>query len=284
MDGHVLPPLKGYFTAPGESWFWGERHAAAREQLTWPPEMALLPGIALIVLATAGLFFSSFRARHRALLAIGVVGTGLLGLGATLGGDGDPGYITLSKHLPGWDALRTPGRMMIWTSLLLAILAAGAITEAVRNADLLRPRARLVARAALVVPLLLVFGESLNRTGHPPVPQPPAAMAAAREPLLILPSGGLIDLHYMLWSTDGFPRIANGLAGFEPTSQGQTKALTVTFPDQGSIAYLRGIGVKDVLVLPEHLPGTPWDGLTTRPIDGLGIAREDIGGAVLYRL
>ncbi|BCB77625.1 hypothetical protein GCM10022251_63420 [Phytohabitans flavus] len=278
------PPLEGYFTAPSESWFWGERHAAAREQLTWPPEMALLPGITLIVLATAGLFFSNFRARHRVLLAVGALGTALLGLGATLGGDGDPGYITLSKHLPGWDALRTPGRLMIWVSLLLAILAAGAITEAARNADLLRPRARVVTRAVLVIPLLLVFGESINKTGHPPVPQPPAAMAAAREPLLVLPSGGLIDLHYMLWSTDGFPRIANGLAGFEPTSQGQTKAVTVTFPDQTSIAYLRGIGVKDVLVLPEHLPGTPWDGLTSRPIDGLGITREDIDGAVLYRL
>ncbi|MFC0532159.1 hypothetical protein [Phytohabitans kaempferiae] len=278
------PPVKGYFTAPGESWFWGERHAAAREQLTWPPEMALLPGITLIVLASAGLFFSIFSVRHRILLAVGAVGTALLGLGATLGGDGDPGYLTLSKHLPGWDALRTPGRLMIWISLLLAILAAGAIAEAVRNTDQLKTAGRLAARAFLVVPLLLVLGESVNRTGHPEVPQPPAAMAAAREPLLVLPSTGLLELHYMLWSTEGFPRIANGLAGFEPTSQAQTRAATLSFPDQSSIAYLRGIGVKDVLVLPQHLPGTPWEGVTARPVDGLGITREDIDGAVLYRL
>jgi hypothetical protein len=278
------PPFKAYFTAPGESWFWGERHAVAREQLTWPPEMALLPGICLIVLASAGLFFSIFSVRHRIMLAIGTVVTGLLGLGATLGDDGDPGYITLSKHLPGWDALRTPGRLMIWISLLLAILAAGAVSEAVRNADLLKGAGRVVARVALVIPLLLVIGEGVNKTGHPPVPQPPAAFAQAREPLLVLPATGLIELHYMMWTVDGWPRITNGMAGFEPTTQAQTRAATVSFPDQASIAYLRGIGVKDVLVIPAYLPGTPWDGVPARPVDGLGITREDIDGAVLYRL
>jgi hypothetical protein len=278
------PPLKAYFTAPAESWFWGERHTAAREELTWPPEMALLPGICLIVLASAGLFFSIFSVRHRIMLAVGAVGTALLGLGATLGGDGEPGYITLSKHLPGWDALRTPGRLMIWISLLLAILAAGAVSEAARNADVLKGAGRSVARVALVIPLLLVLGESVNKTAHPPVPQPPAAFAQAREPLLVLPATGLIELHYMMWTVDGWPRIANGLAGFEPTTQAQTRAATVSFPDPSSIAYLRGIGVKDVLVIPAYLPGTPWDGVPTRPVDGLGITREDIDGAILYRL
>ena len=122
------PPLIGFVTAPADSWWWGERHAAAREQLSWPPEMALLPGMVLLALAAAGLFVSVYPARHRVALALGVLGTVLLGLGVTLGGDGDPGYLTLSKHLPGWDALRTPGRMMHWTSLLLAVLAAGTVT------------------------------------------------------------------------------------------------------------------------------------------------------------
>jgi hypothetical protein len=278
------PPVKAFFTAPGESWFWGERHAAAREQLTWPPEMALLPGVVLLVLASAGLFFSVFRVRHRIMLAVGAIGTALLALGATLGGDGDPGYLTLSKHLPGWDALRTPGRLMIWISLLLAVLAAGAISAAVRTADTIKGAGRVVARVALVVPLLLVLGEGVNKTAHPAVPRPPAAFAQAREPLLVLPATGVVELHYMMWTVDGWPRIANGLAGFEPATQARTRAATVTFPDASSIAYLREIGVKDVLVLPGALTGTPWDGVPSRPIDGLGISREDIDGAVLYRL
>ncbi|GAA4704323.1 hypothetical protein [Phytohabitans rumicis] len=278
------PPLKGYFTAPWENWFWGDRHTVAREQLGWAAEMALLPGITLIVLASAGLFFSVFKLRHRILLGAGVVGTGLLGLGANLGDDGDPGYITLSRHLPGWDALRTPGRLMIWISLLLAILAAGAVCAAARQASLIKQPAALVLRAALVVPLALVFVEGINRTPHPVVPTAPAAMSAAREPLLILPSDGLLELHFMLWTTDGFPRIANGLAGFEPTTQSQTRAATVSFPDPTSIAYLRGIGIKDVLVLPHLITGTPWEAVPTRPVDGLGITREEIDGAILFHL
>ncbi|GLI02663.1 hypothetical protein [Phytohabitans aurantiacus] len=275
------PPLKGFFTAPGESWFWGDRHAVAREQLGWAAEMALLPGVTLIMLAAAGLFFSVFKVRHRILLAVGAVGTVLLGLGSTLGGDGEPGYITLSKHLPGWDALRTPGRLMIWTSLLLAILAAGALTAAAKATR------NNILRAALVIPLALVFVESINRTAHPEVPKAPAAFQAAAKagkPILVLPSDGLLELNIMLWSTDGFPKIANGLAGFEPTSQGQIRAATQSFPDATSVAYLRGIGIGSVVVLPQNVVGTRWDGAQSRPVDGLGITREEIDGALLFRL
>jgi hypothetical protein len=280
------PPLEGFFTGPWESWFWGDRHAVARGELGWAAEMALLPGIALIVLASAGLFFSVFRPRHRVLLGAAVVGTVLLGLGSNLGGDGDPGYLTLSKHLPGWDALRTPGRLMIWTSLLLAILAAGFVSAASRFAaeGPRRAPSTLAFRAALLIPLALVFVEGINRTPHPVVPKPPAAMSQAREPLLVLPSNGLLELNIMLWSTDGFPRIANGLAGFEPTTQTQTRASTVSFPDQASVAYLRSIGIRSVLVLPNHLVGTPWEASLTRPIEGLGITRQDTPDAVLFHL
>ncbi|MGC4789891.1 hypothetical protein ACLQ22_18905 [Micromonospora sp. DT178] len=280
------PPLIGFVTAPADSWWWGERHAAAREQLSWPPEMALLPGMVLLALAAAGLFVSVFPARHRVALGLGVLGTVLLGLGVTLGGDGDPGYLTLSKHLPGWDALRTPGRMMHWTSLLLAVLAAGTVTvfaTAVRRWSS-RGWARFLAPVLLLVPLALVGLEGVNRTAHPVVPTPPAAMRTAGEPMLVLPAGGAVDLIFMLWTTDGFPRVTNGLAGFEPVTQAQTRAATAAFPDPGSVAYLRGIGVRSVVALPGWTAGTPWEGIAERPFDGLGITREEIDGVLVYRL
>lgn len=280
------PPLIGFVTAPADSWWWGERHAAAREQLSWPPEMALLPGMVLLALAAAGLFVSVYPARHRVALALGVLGTVLLGLGVTLGGDGDPGYLTLSKHLPGWDALRTPGRMMHWTSLLLAVLAAGTVTvfaTAVRRWSS-RGWARLLAPVLLLVPLALVGLEGVNRTPHPVVPTPPAAMRTAAEPMLVLPAGGAVDLIFMSWTTDGFPRVTNGLGGFEPVTQAQTRVATATFPDAGSVTYLRGIGVRSVVALPGWTAGTPWEGIADRPIDGLGITREEIDGVLVYRL
>ncbi|CCH19608.1 hypothetical protein [Micromonospora lupini] len=280
------PPLIGFVTAPADSWLWGERHAGAREQLSWPPEMALLPGMMLIGLAAAGLFLSVYPVRHRVALGLGVLVTVLLGLGATLGGDGDPGYLTLSTLLPGWDALRTPGRMMHWTSLLLAVLAAGAVTAFAESLRESSPRewTRVLTPLVLLVPLTMVTLEGVNRTPHPTVPQPPAAMRTAQDPILVLPAGGVGDLTYMLWTTDGFPRVTNGLAGFEPVSQAQTRTAVASFPDSGSVTYLRGIGVRSVVVVPSRAAGTPWDGIAARPIDGLGITREDLDGTLVYHL
>ena len=128
------PPLRGFFTAPPESWLWGERHAAARELLPFAGEMTLLPGVVLIGLAFAGLFFSAWRVRHRVLLAAGVLVSVALAAGTRFGGDGDPGYATLFLHLPGWDGIRTSGRLVLWTTLLLGILAAGALSTFGRTA------------------------------------------------------------------------------------------------------------------------------------------------------
>ncbi|WP_438862207.1 hypothetical protein [Paractinoplanes aksuensis] len=287
------PPWRGFFIAPDSSWLWGDRHAAVRAELSWPPEMALLAGVTLIALGTAGVFFSVFRLRHRVLLAIGVAVAVVLALGSNLPWHGDPGYLTFSKHLPGWAALRTPGRLQIWITLLLAILAAGAVSAlalAVRGVSSW-PKAGALARAkfvalrlGLLIPLLLVTVEGVNKTDHPEVLKYPAAMAVAPEPMLILPSDGSLEMSMMLWSTNGFPRITNGIVTFVPTGQDRVRAASKTFPDAPSIAALRADGIKSVLVLPEWLPGSPWEGMANRPIDGLGITREDIDGRILYRL
>jgi hypothetical protein len=292
------PAWRGLLIAPDSSWVWGARHAAARSHLPWPPEMTLLPGLALIILATTGMFFSVFRVRHRILLTLGTLGAVLLALGATLPGHGDPGYLTLSKHLPGWVALRTPGRMTVWTTLLLAILAAGAVSAFVAGARSAAPwpkagtgrsgllaRGRFVAlRLALLIPLVLVTVEGVNRTPHPEVLRYPAAMGAAQEPILVLPSGGSLEMSIMLWSANGFPRIPNGLITFVPTGQERIRSVSLTFPDPASIAALRAAGIRSVVVLPESLGGTPWEGVPSRPIDGLGITKEQIDGTILYRL
>jgi hypothetical protein len=292
------PAWRGLFIAPETSWIWGARHATARLHLPWPPEMTLLPGLALIVLAAAGTSVSVFRTRHRILLTLGTLAAALLTLGATLPWHGDPGYLTLSKHLPGWSALRTPGRMTVWTSLLLAILAAGAVSAFVTGAQDVAPRPKagtarsgflaygkfVVLRVALLIPLALVVVEGINRTPHPEVLRYPAAMSAAQEPTLVLPSGGTLEMSIMLWSTNGFPRITNGLVTFVPTGQERIRSVSMTFPDRASVASLRAAGIRSVVVLPAWLGGTPWEAVPARPIDGLGITREDIDGDILYRL
>jgi hypothetical protein len=270
------PPLRGFFTAPAESWLWGERHAAARELLPFPGEMTLLPGVVLIGLAFAGLFYSAWRVRHRLLLAAGVLVSVALAAGTRFGGDGDPGYATLVLHLPGWDGIRTSGRLVLWTTLLLGILAAGALSAF--------GRAGWLVRLLVLVPLALVVLEGVNTTPHPLVQPQPAALRGATGPLLVLPSDGTFEFTVMLWSTDGFPQIANGLASFTPPAQQQIRTVTASFPDPASVAYLRQIGIRTVVVLPEYLNGTPWQDVVDRDVQGLGIGREEIAGAVVFRL
>lgn len=333
------PPLRGFFTAPPENWLWGERHVAARETLSFPAEMTLLPGVTLIGLAFAGLFFSAWRVRHRVLLALGVLVSVALASGTRFGGDGHPGYATLVLYVPGWDAIRTPGRLVLWTTLLLGVLAAGALTavphrmaaadrgdavagrddagasgapgtdpgatdptagsapavatDPVDSAAADRPatasvgsvgRTRWLVRLVALVPLALVIVEGVNTTPHVPVLPQPAALRGAEGPLLVLPSSGTLEFSVMLWSTDGFPPIVNGLASFTPDSQAQTHAMTAGFPDPTSVGYLRDLGVRTVVVLPEYLPGTPWQDVLNRPVEGLGVTREEIDGRVVFRL
>ncbi|MGI5148334.1 hypothetical protein ACQEVC_18490 [Plantactinospora sp. CA-294935] len=410
------PPWRGFLVAPPENWLWGERHGAARASLSFAGEMTLLPGVVLIGLAVAGLFFSVWRLRHRILLAVGVLVSVGLASGTTLGGDGDPGYATLVLHAPGFDAIRTSGRLVLWTTLLLGILAAGALTALTRlgtessgdrspdgtpadtrpettatvppatgatvpatatvpaatgaatvppatatapagaepAAGQPRPESAAVAetvpstepgqpgpddgpdqaapapphagerpgspvpvlrmaayqpppgteeqpdrrvpgrraagfRRALVrlvalIPLALIVVEGVNTTPHAPVIPQPAALRGAEGPLLVLPSSGTLEFSVMLWSTDGFPKIVNGLAAFTPDSQAQTLGITASFPDRLSVDHLRQLGVRTVVVLPEYLPGTPWQEVLNRPVDGLGVTREEVAGSVVFRL
>lgn len=62
--------------------------------------MTLLPGVVLLSVAMAGIFFSAWRLRHRLMLAGAALVSVALAAGTTFGGDGDPGYVTLVEHAP----------------------------------------------------------------------------------------------------------------------------------------------------------------------------------------
>ncbi|AXO38536.1 hypothetical protein MicB006_6281 [Micromonospora sp. B006] len=286
--GLYSPPASGFFTAPAESRIWGGLHEGARAVLPWHPEMTLLPGFVLYALAAGGLFFSVWRVRHRIFLLAGVLVTMALAMGTRFFG-GRFTYVPLFDYLPGWSGLRTPGRMMLWTTLLLGLLAAGAVTAfcmRVRElaAERVPPWPGPWLRLATLLPLALVLVEGLNATPQPVVPRQPAALRTVDGPMLVLPSSQNLDQPVMLWSTDRFQPMVNGGSGFTPRSQARIREATVSFPDYASVDYLRQIGVKNVVVLRDELEGTPWEGMLDRPVDALGVAREQVGEAVVFRL
>ncbi|QGN46187.1 hypothetical protein ACN26Y_07755 [Micromonospora sp. WMMD558] len=282
------PPATGFLTAPGESRIWGGLHEGARATLPWHPEMTLLPGYVLYALALGGLFFSVWRVRHRVLLFAGVLVSMVLAMGTEFFG-GRFTYVPLFEHLPGWNGLRTPGRLMLWATLLLGLLAAGAVSAfAARVREISAERIPSWPspwlRIATLLPLLLVTVEGLNRTPHPVVPVQPVAMRVVDGPLLVLPSSQNHDQPVMLWSTTHFQDIVNGGSGFTPALLDDVRRLTISFPDQTSVDYLRTLGVRNVLIVRDQVAGTPWEVSIDAPVDGLGITRDEIGDVVVYRL
>jgi hypothetical protein len=289
------PGVEGFLIAPADSLLWGGLHASARATLGWPTESTLLPGFTLIILAVVGMFSSVWTIRARRWLFAGTVLTVVLGIGTHFFG-GRPGYLTLYDHLPGWDGLRTPGRLVLWTTLLLGVLAAGAISALVAHvaesaagaggaAD--AKRTAWWRRLAAAGPLALVLFEGLNITPHPVVPTRPAALRTAGAPVLVLPSSYAADEKVMLWSTERFQPVVNGVSSFALPRRERIRDLTQTFPDAASVAALRELGVTSVVVLRNQVAGTPWEGVLDTPpasLTGLGVTRDDHGDAVVFHL
>lgn len=290
--GYYSPPLHGFLIGPQEALLWHGNPLGLRDTVMLQGEMTLLPGYTLLVLAAIGVKLSVWPRRARIGLGIAVLASVALASGTRFVFNGRFTYLLL-YHLPGWDGIRTPGRLVVWTTLLLSLLAAGAVTALSQR---LAHRARLVrgwrldlGRAVGVLASALIVVEGLSLVGHPKVPEAPAALTAeyaqtVRPPLLVLPSDPFFDPLVMLWSTDGFPPIVNGLSGFTPRSQEEMRVGTHSFPDPASVELLRGYGVRTVVVLRDRIAGTPWADAATGSIEGLDITRTEIGSAVVYTL
>ncbi len=315
------PPVRGLFTAPESDVWWGRRQASWRTGMTWVPEMVLSPGFVLTGLAVLGLFVSVWPLRRRLTVLGLTVCAGALSLGTTFPGHGRWTYLPLYHHLPGWDALRTPGRLMIWVTLGLCILAAGAVGRLARllmawysraasgwealgavrhdrsreaaaghgvafgSAREAGPWAAAVALlAVLVAPAVLVVMEGRGHVPNWHVATAPVPLHSLPQPVLVLPSAQVGDYHIMLWSAQGWPVIANGDSGFQPTSQTVLRAQAQSFPDAASVAALRARGIATVVIVRSRSAGTPFLAAADAPTAGLGISRVDLGDAVVYDL
>jgi hypothetical protein len=257
-----------------------------------PAETTLLPGFMLYGLAVAGLFFSIWSVRTRLWLLAGTVLSIILAMGTTFY-HGDFTYLVLYDYLPFWSSSRTPGRLVIWTTLLLAILAAGAVGALVDRsyeiaAERVPYRPNVLLRLATLLPVLLVLAEGTNwgKLDHPVVPTQPAAFRTVSGPMIVLPSDQLTDENVMIWSTTKFQQMVNGGSGFYPNDQQATRQAVKSFPDAASVQYLRQLGIRSVIVLKSQAQNSDYAraAATDVSIDGLGITRQDDGDTIVYTL
>ena len=279
------PRPRSFFAAPEESKPWGRITSRARATLEAPDEESLFPGLAVSVLVLFGLFGSVLSRKLRIGLAAGVVVCALLSLGVRDVG-GWHRYLTPYRFLfdfaPGWDGVRTPGRINTLTSLGLALLAGAGVCVVARLLEGRRgPTFAHAAAGALVAVILL---EGLGPLAHPRVPTSPASVRLEAAPQLHLPAGFRDDLRYSYYTTAGFPPTVNGAGGFDPDGYGALRREIAGFPDARSVAALRRLGVRTVLFHPGPAVGTTWERVATKSVAGLGIERERVGDVIVYRL
>ena len=274
-------PLRGLLVAPENSHFWGVLTESARKSLSWSGEQCLFPGVLALALALIGLGLARLSKTARAVLA----GAALLAAVLSLGFSPGPNrrvYQLLYRHLPGFDAIRVSGRITVFMLLALGLLAALGIERLLGDRSI-TATSRGVLAGVLVT---AIIAEGLATT-FPlvDVPRPPAGMATVPGPQFHLPTGGISDAWYMAWSADGgFPEVGNGISGAVPATLAQLREDLKSFPSEPSVAALRKLGFRTVIVHPELLGGTSYSDTLDRSIDGLGITREDRTGFVVYNL
>lgn len=268
---------------------WGPAGAGAREDLPAVAEQTLFPGLVAVVLAAIGALWGGWsRVLRRRLVA----GTGLfavLSLGFETSGIGQVlPYRALYELVPGFSGIRVPQRMNTFTSLLLALLAAGGAAAVAARLGA-AGRGRTLARAVPVVLAVLVLAEGAGFGPgrwypHPTAPTAPAGLSAVDAPLLQLPVRAQDNREYLLWSTDGLAPMVNGRSSIQPRRTTALLAELDGFPDVRSVRALRGLGVRSVVLHADRLAGTPWRAWRSRPLTGLGLQRDVRGDLVVFRV
>jgi hypothetical protein len=276
------PPFEAFFAAPTDSVIWGWFAKRLTMSLGSNLELRLLPGMTLITLAIVGLVVSKWSVRSRLVLVGFIALTVALGMGIRFPGEGRYTFLWLWEHAPGWAAIRTPGRLVIFTTLALSILAAGAVGELVDRGRRGRHPALAVALLAALPALVLI--EGAGRVPLAEVPKPPAAFRAAQGPIVVLPcqTSGESESLVMYWSVDRFVPVANGYSGGMPLSQRKLVAVTASFPDARSVTYLQSRGIRSAVVLRARSSPAQWARAANADITALPLRRQEIGGDLLY--
>jgi hypothetical protein len=275
--------------APEESFVWGPVTNGFYDSTLNPGEKTLFPGLLILGLAAFGVASGPWPKPWRLGILAATVVVAVLSLGFRVsGGLLWPDRI-LYELLPGWDGIRTPGRLFTFATLGLALLAgAGSAALVARLRHSRGGQWQPVVVACAIVLGLLVEGRGLpfNPTtswAEPAVPEPPADVSDIPAPQLWLPADLAVDnRRYLLWSTDGFPDIINGRSSVQPEFTQSVIDQMTAFPDADSVATLRRLGVRSVILDLKRAPGTDQADAAERSIAGLGLTEERRGDALIY--
>ena len=290
VEAYSGPPWI-FLVAPEENLVWGEAAEPLRDGLSNDPEKTLFPGLVIVVLALVGLTSRAYPRSIRVGLGVAVLVVSVLALGFRAGGGLLWPYRLVYEVLPGWQAIRVPGRLVTFSSLGLALLAGAGAQRAIAASARRRALGWMGPAVAAVLALAVVIeGRGLpfdpfNDRAQPAVPAIPPSTASVPAPQLHLPAERASDnRRYILWSTDGFPRLVNGRSSLNPTFTQRLIEDVQDFPSRRTVELLARTGVRSVVLHADRTQGTPWQGAARRPVAGLPVTRTRRDGLVIYEL
>lgn len=234
------------------------------------PEGRLFPGLLAIGLAIAGLLLGlgapSARTRARTPLLPLAYGLGLvMAFDVSLGFNGFT-YRILYEYLLPFRALRIPSRMGIFTGFSLAVLAgfgAAAVTERIRGVG-----TRRVVLGVLGVLMLAEYASKPVDLDIMPLGPPQAYLDILRDigdnpttTLFEFPISPGDDSTYMYASVFHWQRLVNGYSGFFPPSYIRAVDGVRNFPDDESMATIKGRQTRYLVVHGERLMGPRYETL-----------------------
>jgi hypothetical protein len=234
-----------YLAAPPENTLWGwtsDRWGTS--------ERRMFPGLVALGLASA-----AFLRRPRKQAWIYAVLT-LFAAEMSLGLRGIL-YPWLFEHLEGLRGLRAPARFAILVQCGLATLAAFGLRE-VQD----RISARSTSLAVAILLAIALVGEYSNRPLALEQVRPPETTVSNVYGLIgTLAPGAVIELPmptlstlpgheatYAFWSAGHWRKLVNGYSGYYPHVYMETVNAMETFPDTESIARLRRMDVRYIVV------------------------------------
>jgi len=297
------------YSAPLESFLatssWNRLYGEATDPFRAAGPNNLFPGFVVPALVVAGAVVL-WRRRERpsreawALAAL-VAAAALVALGPRIRGFGvdlGPGpWALLRETLPVFQMIRVTSRAGVFVALPLAMLAALALERLKPRPAALALIGLLALAETLIVPIPMPeWSKVIDTRREPPPVYRWLAQQPGNEPVVELPMLDVYGLErrpafhesiYMVYSTLHWKPLVNGYAGIEPRAYVQLRELLRAFPSEASLAALRGVGTRWIVVHRKGFGPNQWQRLQAGMPEALASSLREttvLGNDVVYEL
>jgi hypothetical protein len=297
------------YSAPVESFLatgsWNRVYGEATGAFRASGPNNLFPGLVVPGLAVAGavaLFRRGERPSREAWALAALAGAAaLVALGPRVrafGLDLGPGpWALLRDALPVFQMIRVTSRAGVFVALPLVMLAALALEKLKPGRVAFAALAALALAETLMVPIPMPeWSKVIDTRREPPSVFGWLARQPGRDAVVHLPMLDVYALErrpafhesiYMVYSTLHWKPLVNGYAGIEPRRYVQLRELLRFFPSEESLAALRAIETRYVVVHRRGFGPNQWERLQARMLTPAGLSLREVavlGDETVYDL